>query len=202
MSFTLLRKFAVLGVVLFVVPACSKGNPTQPTVNRLDQIPAAAPVTVTLSNLSGRYVGVSDELCGTAASKVPIDDLTLNYQVSGASLAGALLVACESAACDNRVPLGALVECPVPPDPCASGISDAIAQGTAPACFTGDPTDSGTIQVLAKHQANLASWIVMALFTDTGDHSNSVSATVDEPQAPVVSDGSTSSVRIVRRIRR
>lgn len=186
-------------MVSVVASACSK-NPTQPSVNSLSGIPQPPPVAVTLSNLSGHYVGISNQLCGDTSASVPIDDLELDYQVTGASLAGASLSACDSDACDTSVPLGTIVQCPVPPDPCAAGTADAIAQDAAPACLTGDSAGSGSVQVLALHPGAAATWNVKAL-GDSGYASNLVSTGVD--QGPVASsDGSMGTARSFRRLRR
>ena len=201
MRFRLFHTLALVGLVL-VASACSK-SPTQPSASRFSDMPQAEPVAITLSNLSGRYVGVSDQICGDGSAKVAIDDLKVDYQVSGGSLAGALLIACDTDACDHSVPLGTVVECPMPPDPCATGIADAVAEGAAPACLTGDPTGSGSVQILARHPGDSSTWNVRAYFANTGDTSNTVSTVVDQPQAPVVSnDESMSSARPFRRLHR
>jgi hypothetical protein len=196
MNFRLFRTLALVALVPVVASACSK-SPTQPSLNRFSDIPPAP--TVMLSNLTGRYVGMSDQICGDASAKVPIEDLTLDYQVNGGSLAGALLIACDTDACGESVPLGVVVACPAPPDPCATGIADAIAQGAAPACLTGDPTGSGSVQILAQRPSGSSTWNIKASFGNNGGASNTVSAAVDQPQAPA--DGSMSSVRSFRRLR-
>jgi len=196
------RTLAVVGAALIIASACSK-SPTQPSANRFGDIPSAPAASVLLSNLSNRFVGMSDQICGAATANVPIDDLILDYQVIGASIAGALLVACDTDACDNSVPLGSVVECPAPPDPCASGLADQIAQGAGPVCLTGNPTGSGSLHILARHPADGAVWNVRAYFANTGDSSNTVSAGFDQPQESAGSsnDSSMNSARPVRSIR-
>jgi hypothetical protein len=195
----LIRTLALVGLVLVVASACSK-NPIQPSANNLGNIPQA-PLTVTLSNLTERYAGTSDQICGDVSAKVPIDNLTLDYQVTGGSLAGAVLLACDSDACGTSTPIATVVQCPAPPDPCAAGIVDSIAQGAAPACLTGDPTGSGSVQVMALHPSASSTWNIEAFFGNTGYASNTVSAPVD--QGSVASNsGSMSSTQTLRRLRR
>jgi len=199
------RTLAIVCAAFVIASACSR-SPTQPSANRFGDIPSAPAASVLLSNLSNRFVGMSDQICGAATANVPIDDLTVDYQVIAVSIAGALLVACDTDACDHSVPLGSVVECPVPPDPCASGLADQIAQGAGPVCLTGNPTASGTLHMLARHPSNGTVWNVRAYFANTGDSSNTVSAGFDQPQEPAGSsdDSSTSSLRprSIRRLHR
>ena len=106
MCVTLLRKLAIVGVVLCVAPACQKRSPSQPSDVSSSPSPApGAAASVALTALSGSYVGMANEICDGGAS-VAIDDLTVDYMVSGESLAGALLLACETADCRKASPLG------------------------------------------------------------------------------------------------
>src|SRR4029077_13671283 len=123
--------------------ACSK-TPTQPSVSLSTPGPAATSA-VTLSNLTGRVVGVADQICGDGSTQSPIDDLTIDFQVSEGSVAGALLVACDTSECESATPLGTVVECPVPPNLCSAGLVETLGHAATPACCTGDPAGSGTI---------------------------------------------------------
>ena len=83
-------------------------------------------------------------------------------------------------------------------------MADAIANGTAPACLTGDPTGSGSLHILTAHASDSAALNVRAIFEDTGEKSNVAAATVDQPQDQVAmsSDGLMSSARFVHRVHR
>src|SRR5438132_6541988 len=196
------RTLAIVCAAFVIASACSR-SPTQPSANRFGDIPSAPAASVLLSNLSNRFVGMSDQICGAATANVPIDDLTVDYQVIAVSIAGALLVACDTDACDHSAPLGSVVECPVPPDPCASGLADQIAQGAGPVCLTGNPTGSGTLHILARHPADGTVWNVRAYFANTGDSSNIVSAGFEQQPEPAgsSSDSSMNSARAIRGIR-
>src|ERR1700737_4898964 len=128
MNVTLARRLPVVGMVLLFASACSK-TPTQPSkvIGDIPQPPVAA---VTLSNVTDHFVGVIAQLCPAGGSGLPVDDLTLNYEASGASIANATIIACDSPSCDSGSPLGTVTECPAPPDPCAAGMADAITNGT------------------------------------------------------------------------
>jgi hypothetical protein len=197
MNVTLARKLSVVGLVLLFASACSK-TPTQPVIDH------PLPPAVTLSNVSGHFVGVIAQLCPAGGSGLPVDDLTLNYQASGASIANASIVACDSPSCETSAQLGTVTECPAPPDPCAAGMADAITNGTAPACFTGDPMGSGSLHILTAHAPDSAAMNLRVIFEDTGEKSNVVSATIDQPQDQVAvsSDGLMSSARFAHRVHR
>jgi hypothetical protein len=203
MNLNLLRKLAVFGVVLCVSPACQKSNPARASIVTPSVNGAAEPVFSTLTRLSGSYVGMANELCEGGAA-VAIDDLTVDYQVSGVSLAGALLVACDTDNCQGSSPLGTISVCPLPPNPCEAGLPQAASEGTT-ACLTGDPSGTGSLRVYAARPADAsASWHVAALFEESGDRTNTVTGFVDQVQDVVASDSSSSmdSARFARRARK
>jgi hypothetical protein len=206
MNVKLLRNLTAF-VVLLVAPACSSSkNPIQPSFTSTTVAEAAPGVSVTLSNLNGTYMGLASEICQASDAEiapVAIDNLSVDFAVSGASLAGALLFSCDTDNCENGSVLGAITACPIPPDPCAVGIKKALSGSTAPACLTGDPWDSGSLQVFAARPLDAPNtWNVMALIETSGDHSNMVSATVGQPAGVTASsDSSMSSARFARRLR-
>ena len=203
MSFTLLRKLAAFGVVLCISPACQKSNPARPSLftpqnpntDRVEQ------VSLSLSGLSSNFVGMANEICG-AGTAVAIDDLKVDYEVSGRSLAGALLMACPSDDCDGGTVIGTVTECPVPPNPCEAGLPPAVSEGAGSACLLGAPTGSGSLHAYATRPADAdASWHVMAYFQDSGDHSNIVSATVEQGDVVVPANSSMDSAHFVHSVR-
>jgi hypothetical protein len=202
MTLNLHRKLAIAGVVLFVSAACQKSNPARPSFVTPSGFDAAQSVSLTLMGLTGRFVGLANEICDGGAP-VAIDSLKVDYEVSGASLAGALLVACDTEDCQGSSPLGTITECPLPPNPCEAGLPPAASEGPAAACLTGDPSGTGSLQVYAARPTDAsASWHVMAYFADTGNRSNTVSGTVDQTQEQVAaSNGSMDSARFARRVR-
>jgi hypothetical protein len=166
-------------MVIVAASACAK-TPTQPSISLSTAAPAATSA-VTLSNLTGRSVGVADHICGDGSAQPPIDDLTLDFQVSAGSVAGALLVACDTSECESGTPLGTVVDCPVPPDPCSAGLAETLEHAATPACFTGDPSSSGTIHILAPHAADASGLTVTAYMRDSDGRSNTVTAVIDQP---------------------
>jgi hypothetical protein len=196
------RKLAIVCVVLFLSAACQKSNPARPSFVTPPGSDGAPPASVTLMGLTGAFVGMANELCDGGGS-LAIDTLKVDYQVSGLSLAGALLLACETENCQGSSPLGTIEFCPLPPNPCEAGLPQAISEGTAAACLTGDPTGTGSVQVFAARPADApASWHVMAYFADSGDRSNTVSGIVNQVKEQVVgSNDAMDSARFVRRFR-
>ena len=156
-----------------------------------------------LTALSGSYVGMANEICDGGAS-VAIDDLTVDYMVSGESLAGALLLACETADCHKASPLGTITLCPLPPSPCEAGLPQAVSVGSALACLSGDPAGNGSLHVYAARPASApASWQLMAYIAESGDRSNTVFGTVDQTQDQVIpQDAPMDSARFGRRVGR
>jgi hypothetical protein len=200
MNSDLFEKLAILGVVVFVSPACQKSNPARPSFTTLPTA-ASQNVSVALTGLKGSFVGMGDELCDGGAP-VAIDDLTVNYEVSGKSLAGAVLVACENDSCEGSTPLGTIGECPLPPTPCEAGLPPAVSEGRA-ACLIGDPLGAGSVHVYAARPLDAeASWQVTAIFADTGDRTNTVSGAVDLAKDIVVPDSSMDSARFTRKLNR
>ena len=198
MSVNLLQKLAIVGVILCVAPACQRNNPARPSLFTPQTAAQTEQVSLTFTGMSGSFVGLANELCdgGTA---VAIDDLKVDYEVSGRSLAGALLVACPTDDCEGATPLGTIAECPVPPNPCEAGLP-AVSEGTGSACLVGEPTGTGSVHVYATRPADAeASWHVMAYFQDS-DHSNTVSATVEPPAVVVPADSSMDSARFVHSV--
>ena len=180
MNFTLLDKLAVFGVVLFVLPACQKSSPVRPSLAAPSLTEQTQGVLPSLTGLSGSFVGMANEICEGGAA-VAIDDLTVNYSVSGKSLVGALLVACDSADCRSGSPLGTVTKCPMAPNPCEAGLPQAVSEGSTPACLAGDPTGTGSVRVYAARPAHEpGEWLVMACFGESGDHTNTVSGTVEQ----------------------
>lgn len=179
-----LRRLSGVAAALCLTSACSP-LPTQPSGRTRDgdvtsTLVGSAPVW--LSNLTGKYVGRADELCEPEAAPMAIDQLSLTFQIHGVNLAGALLVNCDTPECQNGVPLGTVTECLVPPSPCDLNIRMAMAKGTAPACLTGDPANAGSLDVLAVDAPDGSStYHVTAYFAASGDHSNTVSTTVERP---------------------
>ncbi len=200
MFFNLHRKLAVVAVLLCLSWACQKANPMRPSFVASSGAGHPAGVSLTLTRLTGIYVGMGNEICPNGAA-VAIDDLQVDYEVSGKSLAGALLVACETEDCQNGSPLGTVSECPLPPNPCEAGLPPAVSEGSAAACLIGDPASSGSLHVFAARPAdNIGAWQVMAYFADSGDRSNTVSGTVDLTQAQAAASGSPmDSARFTRR---
>jgi hypothetical protein len=173
----LLRLFAISVVVVGLLTACQRGNPMQPSVARLDAAspPVVVPVTIRLRNIEGHFVGTSHEMCELPGEPMAIDRLSFDYEISGASLAGASLVSCDTAYCEDATRIATVTDCDVPRDACARVPS---------ACLTGDPNGAGSLEVLAARPLEPAStWNVMAVFEDSGDRSNAVSAIVDHTAA-------------------
>jgi hypothetical protein len=205
MSSTLRRTFAVFGVVLFFSfsAACQKSNPARPSFVPSSLTGPGAGVPLTLTGLSGSYVGMANELC-EGGLPVAIDELKVDYKVSGASLAGGLLVACDTENCEGGSPLGTITECPLPPNPCEAGVPQAVSEGSGPACLTGDPTGTGSLRVYAARPADAsAAWRVTAYFEGSGDRTNTVSGIVDQTPEQVAASGSSmDSARFARRLRK
>jgi hypothetical protein len=196
-----LRNFAVFGVVLFVSAACQKGNPARPSMaSAVEELAQGG--SVLLTGLSGNYVGLAKEICEGASEDIVIHDLKVDYRVhGGASLDGALLVACDAGNCASGTPLGTVTDCPVvPPNPCEAGLPKAISEGSAPACLTGDPEGTGSVRVYGGKPPDASdTWTVVAYFEGTGDASNAVSGAVERPGTVVAPDWSESSTRFARR---
>lgn len=180
-----ISRFFGVAIVLCVTSACSD-LPTAASRNEAFTPiqPSGAAASVRLSNLRGTYLGRANKLCDAQDSSVAIDRLSFDYEVSGGNLAGALLVKCDSGNCMSGVPLGNVTACPRPPSPCDPETRDALEQGLAPACLTGDPTATGSVDVLAvtPWQEN-SNYVVMAFFEESGKRSNTVSTVVGH-QAP------------------
>ena len=195
------RNLAVFAVVLLVSAACQKSNPARPSTLAPAVEEPARNAAVVLTGLSGNYVGMANELCGGASENIEINDLKVDYKVNGASLAGALLVACDAGDCKSGTPLGTVTECPVvPPNPCEAGLPEAISKGSAPACLTGDPAGSGSVRVYAGKPPDApGTWTVVAYVEGTGDASNPVSGAVERPGDVVAPDWSENSTRFARR---
>lgn len=201
MSLNLLRKLAIFGVLCVMSAACQKSNPARPSAFTPSSTERVEPPTLTLTGLSGNFLGLADEIC-QGAPAVAIDDLTVNYEGSGRSLSGALLVACPSDSCEGSTVLGRIAECPVPPSPCEAGLP-VDSEGSGSACLTGDPMGAGSLRVFATRPADAEpSWHVAAVFQDSGDRTNTVSAVIETADV-IVPEGSTmDSARFIHRIRK
>ncbi len=140
----------------------------------------SASASVRLSNLNGRYLGPVNKLCGAGTDTKGIDELSFDYEVSAGDLSGALLVKCDSGNCMSGIPLGTVTICPVRPKPCEAEMIDLLDQGLAPACLRGDPTATGSVEVLAAVAPvrEESTYLVMAFFEETGKRSNTVSTIV------------------------
>ena len=201
MSVNLLRKLVILGVVLFVSPACQKSNPARPSLVTPPSTDQSGPKSAILTGLSGNFIGLASEICPGAAG-LAIDDLTVNYEVSGRSIEGALLVTCPADNCEGGISLGTITACPLPPNPCEAGLP-AASEGSGAACLVGDPMGSGSLRVYATRPADAEpAWHVAAFFQDNGDHTNTVSATVDTAEVVVPANSSMDSARFVHSVRK
>jgi hypothetical protein len=199
MYFNLHRKLAVAAVLFCLSLACRKSNPMRPSFVTPPETGQLAGVSLTLTRLSGNYMGMGNEICAGGAP-VAIDDLQVDYEVRGKSLTGALLVACETEDCRNGSPLGTVSDCPLPPNPCEAGLPPAVSEGSPAACLIGDPAGSGSLRVFAARPAdNSGSWQVMAYFANGGHRSNTVSGIVDlTPRQATVSEPPMDSARFGR----
>jgi hypothetical protein len=175
----------VILIVLIVIVAagCSLPTAASPSDALTPVQRTAEAASVALSNLNGTSLGPVSALCAAADSPMVIDRLSFDYQVSGADLMEALLVKCDTGECMSGVPLGNVTACPKAPGPCDADMRDALEQGLAPACLTGDPTRSGRVDVLAMSPRDADTYLVMAFFEENGKRSNTVSTTVGR-QAP------------------
>jgi hypothetical protein len=198
MSFNLIRNVAILGAAILVTPACEKSSPARPSVLTLPSTSQADPISLNLTSVRGTFVGMANEICENGPS-VAIDDLTVYYEVSGRSLAGALLVACPTDDCEGATPLGVIAECPVPPNPCEAGLPPAVSEGTGSACFVGPPAGTGSLHAYVSRWADADPlWRVMAYFQDSGDRTNAVSTVVDQSLVIVPQGSSMDSARFAR----
>ena len=173
-------RLSAVVIVFCVTPACSD-LPTAASRNEtFTPIQHSAPTaSVQLSNLKGTYLGRANKLCDVPDGSMAIDRLSFDYEVSGDNLAGALLVKCDSGNCMSGVPLGTVTACPRPPSPCDAAITEALEQGLAPACLTGDPVTKGSVEVLAMTPwEETSTYLVMAFFEESGRRSNTVSTIV------------------------
>ena len=180
----LIRKLAAVAGVLLLAAACSLAqaqSPIQPSTERGNApIAAQTLASAKLLNLSGKYLGREDELCENSNAAMAVDHLSFDYQINGLSLAGALLVNCDTPQCQSGLPLATVTECPIPPSPCEAGIRKKVEQGTVPACMKGDPAGAGTVEVLAiEPWETSGTYTVMAFFLETGERSNTVSTQVN-----------------------
>jgi hypothetical protein len=170
------------GLAVLIVLVVATGCQLPTAASRSDAFTpvqrSPAPASVELSNLNGTSLGPVSTLCKAADSPMVIDRLSFDYQVSGADLTEALLVKCDTGDCMSGVPLGNVTACPKVPAPCDADMRDALEQGLAPACLTGDPTRSGTVDVLAMSPNEGDTYLVMAFFEENGKRSNTVSTTV------------------------
>ena len=178
MNTNLHRSLAALAVVLFFAAvACEKSNPVRPSAAP-SMSEAANLGSVVLSNLTGMFVGTADEMCNGKAS-VAIDDLKVDYSVSGRSLLGSVLVACQGGDCQG----GTVIECPAPPNPCEARVAPAVSERSVPACLVGDPQQAGSVRVFAAGPADREhEWNVMAYDEETGARSNTLSTIVEQIQ--------------------
>jgi len=167
------------GILAAVVTAACSGTPNSATSTFEPVEPARKSTLVRLSNLRGVYLGRANKICDGVDSTNAVDQLSFDYEVQDANLSGALLVKCDSGNCMSGVPLGTVAACPKLPSPCDPDVRDALEQGLMPACLTGNPTDRGSVNVLAMTPWEEAStYLVMAFFEESGKRSNTISAVV------------------------
>ena len=194
-----IRKMAILGVVLFVTPACQRSNPARPSPFIPPVVVEPAPSAPTLIGLSGTFVGMANEICDSGMAGA-IDMLKVDFEASGRSLTGALLMTCPEDDCAGGTALGLIADCPVPPNPCEAGLPPAVSEGAGSACLTGDAHGSGSLQVYAIRATDAdPSWHVGAYFPESGDYSNTVSGTVEQPQVVIPENSSMDSARFIHR---
>jgi hypothetical protein len=166
-------------LALVVASACSPLPTAASPSEALAPVQHSASAVVRLSNLNGTYLGRANKLCDEADASMAIDRLSFDFEVSAGDLSGALLVKCDAGNCMSGIPLGTVTTCPKPPSPCDADITDAMEEGLAPACLTGDPMSKGSVDVLAMTPWQESStYLVMAFFEETGKRSNTVSTIV------------------------